>query len=120
MRKAFTMIEIIFVIVIIGVLASVAIPKLQSLRDNATASTCVHEVGQFINELTQRYGSSKTFASWQAFKLEDNITNITLDSHLAFRLLAPKNASTVLKALKKRGVPEKERGLTGPMVINEY
>jgi hypothetical protein len=29
-------------------------------------------------------------------------------------------ASTVLKTLRKSGVPEKERGLTGPMVMNEY
>jgi len=29
-------------------------------------------------------------------------------------------ALTVLKVLKNRGVPEKDRGLTGPMVIKEY
>jgi len=78
-KKAFTMIEVIFVIVIIGVLAAVAIPKLTSLRDEARATTCVHEVRQFINELTQKYGSTKTFLEWQILKLEDNITNINLN-----------------------------------------
>jgi len=34
-KKAFTMIEIIFVIVIIGILASVAVPKLAATRDDA-------------------------------------------------------------------------------------
>lgn len=35
MKKAFTMVELIFVIVIIGILASVAIPRLQATRDDA-------------------------------------------------------------------------------------
>jgi prepilin-type N-terminal cleavage/methylation domain-containing protein len=37
-RQAFTMVELIFVIVIIGILASVAIPKLSSIKDGAKKS----------------------------------------------------------------------------------
>ncbi len=55
MRKGFTMIELIFVIVIIGILAAVAIPKLAATRDDAESSTCVHEVGQLIQEMSASY-----------------------------------------------------------------
>ena len=35
MKQAFTMIELIFVIVIIGILSAVAIPKLAGVQDQA-------------------------------------------------------------------------------------
>lgn len=55
MKKAFTMVEVIFVIVIIGILAAVAIPKLAASRNDADASVCIHEVGQLIEEVASEY-----------------------------------------------------------------
>ncbi|MBL1242979.1 MAG: type II secretion system protein [Sulfurimonas sp.] len=44
MKKAFTMIELIFVIVILGILAAVAIPKLAATRSDAEVSKIAHNV----------------------------------------------------------------------------
>ncbi len=55
MQKAFTMIELIFTIVIIGVLASVSILKLAASRDDASASICINEVGQILHEVGNSY-----------------------------------------------------------------
>jgi len=55
MKKAFTIIELIFVIVIIGVLAAVAIPKLNATRDDAAEAALVANTKICINEIVAIY-----------------------------------------------------------------
>ena len=50
-RKAFTMVEIIFVIVILGVLTAIAIPKLSATRDDAQVTACTQDIRIFMRDI---------------------------------------------------------------------
>ncbi len=60
-RKGFTMIELIFVIVILGILAAVAIPKLAATRDDAKISKALSEVSTLVSELGAYYTAQGKF-----------------------------------------------------------
>ena len=62
-RDAFTMIELIFVIVVITILSTFAIPMLFGNKVSAQVSVCKQEVNQLIREMSTFYtlkGTSKT------------------------------------------------------------
>lgn len=64
MKRAFTMIELIFVIVIIGILAAVAIPKLAATRDDAKISAIITNAKITLRDF-QGYYTSRGNSMWK-------------------------------------------------------
>ncbi|ULO04290.1 prepilin-type N-terminal cleavage/methylation domain-containing protein [Campylobacter sp. RM12651] len=83
MKKAFTMIELIFVIVILGILAAVAIPKLNATRDDAELSKSIMNFTTLMSDLTSYYVAKNGFVG---IKVATNqgiakATNVPLGKH---------------------------------------
>ena len=74
MKKGFTMIELIFVIVILGILASVAIPRLAGTRTDAEISATVANIRTLISDAAAYYAVKGNFtgAKWR------DITNVSI------------------------------------------
>ena len=75
MKKGFTMIELIFVIVILGILAAVAIPRLAATRDDAEVSKALTNITTLISDVGAYYTSQGEFASSM-----QKMTNVQLAS----------------------------------------
>ena len=76
MKKGFTMIELIFVIVILGILASVAVPRLAGTKADAEESAAVANLRTLVSDLNTYYvatGDIPTDTTWS------QITNVPLN-----------------------------------------
>lgn len=63
MRKAFTLVELVFAIVIIGILTSIGLYKLFSTRDDAKVTSCVQHFSILLKDLNGYYTSQGSFES---------------------------------------------------------
>ena len=78
MKKGFTMIELIFVIVILGILASVAVPRLASTREDAEISATVANLRTLVSDASSYYVANGTFGDKGKEAKWRDITNVPL------------------------------------------
>ena len=114
MRRGFTMIELIFVIVIIGILAVIAIPKLNATRDDAKVATALQNVATCIQDIGSAYtatgtedNSSAACGNLKCFKVD--LGNSSADGNITVTGAQVAGAQWCTDATTKAG----DRKLTG-------
>ena len=80
MKKGFTMIELIFVIVILGILASVAIPRLAATRTDAEIAATVANLRTLLNDVASYYAVKGEFTEGADGVKWNEITNVPLEN----------------------------------------
>ena len=111
MKKGFTMIELIFVIVILGILASVAVPRLAGTKADAEESAAVANLRTLVSDLNTYYvatGDIPEATTW------NQITNVPVTNDAAKK---PSDAGASIKVGGKecidvKFVPESTDGNT--------
>jgi general secretion pathway protein G len=103
-RTAFTMIELVFVIVVLGILAAIAVPKLAATRDDAQIAKGRSDVSAIraaiVGERQGRlmkgesnYISKLNVGTTTTMLFDDNDTNTTNGTLLAFGIMTKTNTN---------------------------
>ena len=122
-KSAFSLLELIFAIVIIGVIASVAIPKFMDTKADAEAASVKQDISTIVSSVRSSAMAGKEFTNfsevltlntntWQDsdslnMKYEDNgsacVTIAVADSELSVTI-SEENTGTVCTKIKDSGI----------------
>ena len=107
MRAGFTMIELIFVIVIIGILAAIAMNKLSATRDDAKITKSIANLKTCVGDMAARYTAQGSLSSSDLTN-DNACAATTADGCFSLALQADSNitgstATNTLKVTKLTG-----------------
>ena len=82
-EKGFTLIEIVMVLVLLGILSAVAVPKYFDMADSAGAKTCRYNRGALLEALIHREVVTAKLdgneAAYQGSKIEESVAEVMKD-----------------------------------------
>lgn len=91
-RKGFTLIELLIVVVIIGILAAIAIPKFASTKDQAKRKSLQSDVRNIMTAQEAYFGTYNVYASDVAslgfIASAGNTVEVTADGAVGFSVTA--------------------------------
>lgn len=87
MKKAFTIIELVFVVIILGVLAAVALPKFSTSKDKASVVQALGNLKIFINDISAYILKNESLSN---IALMSNVANIKMKIYQLCKI-PPKN-----------------------------
>ena len=102
MKTAFTLIELIFAIVIMGILAVVAIPRLNATRDDAQASTAAANISVAVMDITSYYTAKGFFTDVKSMSniVVDDNGNVKVKNTDCFRITVSNATSSEVDPTK--------------------